>query len=111
MILEYKEEFRKHTEEESSILQQYTDALETQRIKTAEENTSQNKQFEESELQLKEEELKLERNLSHLLLDRDHISKNKTVLDDEIQKKTKTLTQQKDELIESRTNIQVSGII
>lgn len=85
--------------------------LTKQRDRIAEKHASRDKEFEEERLLLKEDKLKLERSLSHLALDKEHIDKSKSILDEEVEKKTKDLTQEKESLMESRSNVQVGMIL
>lgn len=107
LISEYQERYLVLREEETDLLNSYQNLLTKQETRISEYDTSRDKEIEEARLQLKEEKLKLERSLSHLALDKEHITKNKLVLDEEVDKKTKDLTQEKDELVESRNNVQV----
>ena len=69
---------------------------------------STGKEHQEIDLQLTEEKLTLDRRLSHLSLDKEHLQKNQHILKEEIDKKVSGLDDEKRALVEKRSVVKVS---
>ena len=107
LVNDFKEVTDKHLKEKDYILKALQDLLELQQNKNNEQNLQEVKELEDAEMQVQDEKRKLERGLSHLSLDKEHIEKSKIILDEEIEKKTKELTKEKETLCSCRQEVQV----
>lgn len=99
-----------HTTQENKkkeLYEQYKGILDSQSHRIKEKDKTKEKQLDDHVLVLKEKKLKLERDLSHAQLDKKHLLKNESVLNEEIEKKTTLLTKDKDAFLEKRSAVQV----
>ena len=64
--------------------------------------------FHDTELQYREDKLKLDRELSHLALDKEHYEQNHQILNDQMDKKTSKLNEDIQELVEKQNTVKVT---
>lgn len=109
-FIELLKEFHNvHTTQENKkkeLYEQYKGILDSQSHRIKEKDKTKEKQLDDHVLVLKEKKLKLERDLSHAQLDKKHLLKNESVLNEEIEKKTTLLTKDKDAFLEKRSAVQ-----
>ncbi|XP_057303256.1 myosin heavy chain, striated muscle-like isoform X1 [Hydractinia symbiolongicarpus] len=109
-FIELLKEFHNvHTTQENKkkeLYEQYKEILDSQSHRIKEKDKIKEKQLDDHVLVLKEKKLKLERDLSHAQLDKKHLLKNESVLNEEIEKKTTLLTKDKNAFLEKRSAVQ-----
>ena len=71
------------------------------------QNKTEETDFHDTELQYKEDKLKLDRELSHLALDKEHYEQNHQILNDQMDKKTSKLNEDRQELVEKQNAVKV----
>eukprot|EP00111_Clytia_hemisphaerica_P005607 TCONS_00016287-protein len=99
----YKNTLTKSLGTRDELLDEYkqTMNLQEERIQKKTDETD----FHDTELQNKEDKLKLDRELSHLALDKEHYEQNHQILNDQMDKKTSQLKKDRQELVDKQNNV------
>ena len=94
-------------QQQNEVLESYEDLHKEHSSKPRGSNEISEDLSQKQMLAVKEVILKLERSLSHLRLDKEHLLKNEAILNEEISKKTRDHNVEKHLLVEKRRKIQV----
>ena len=107
LISGYLQTYTMMQKQQNEVLKTYEDLHKEHSSKPRKSNEISDEISQKQILAVKEVILKLERSLSHLRLDKEHLLKNEVILNEEISKKTRDHNLEKHLLVEKRRKVQV----
>ena len=107
LISGYLQTYTMMQQQQNEVLESYEDLHKEYSSKPRGSNEISEDLSQKQMLAVKEVILKLERSLSHLRLDKEHLLKNEAILNEEISKKTRDHNVEKHLLVEKRRKVQV----
>lgn len=106
IIVDFKGRCLQLAAEKTRLLSSLRDTLTRYEERSKSKESTNDREVEEQELHFKEVKLMVDGKLSHLALDKEHLLKRKGILKNEIEKKTSSLSLERQEIIDKRTLVQ-----
>ena len=102
---------KSNLQECDTLEREFEEIISTERKNLSEKITKNDKSLYKAKLLLSEEKTKLDREMEHIALDKEHLCKGKVKLDKEIMDRTKEKQEEKVRLRQERDVIRVSNEI
>ena len=110
LITECKQCLRNQREDSKDILSEYHRLMNEEQSNLKRHLEDKNMEITKSRQKLKEERAKVERQMGHIQLDKEHLEKNELQLNTDIEERTEQFESEKSALVEKREKVQVSCV-